>query len=106
VVGRAYGAQALWFLGYPDKSSQALTAAERLSNPHIYVFALSLAAVQYILCNAYPQAFESANASSTICTKYGFPQWTASAMIARGRATAAIDRPNEGIAELERGFAL
>jgi predicted ATPase len=109
VLCRVYGAYVLWFLGYPDKSSvlicKALAAAERLSNPHIYAFALSLASTLDILRNEFSQALERADASAAICAEHGFPQWTALAKVTRGRARAALGRADDGIAEMEQGWA-
>lgn len=109
VLCRAYGSWLTWFLGYPDKSSvligRALADAERLSNPFIYAMALSLASALHVYRNEFPQALERADASSAICDAYGFPQWTAYAMIMRGRAQAALGRADDGIAEMEQGWA-
>lgn len=109
VLCRAYGSWLTWFLGYPDKSSvlisKALVDAKRLSNPFIYAMTLGLASALHIYRNEFPEALERADASSTICAAYGFPQWTAYAMIMRGRAHAALGRADDGIAEMEQGWA-
>ena len=109
VLCRAYGSWLLWFLGYPDKSSvlicKALADAERLSNPFIYAMALGLASALHVYRNEFSQALERADASSAICAEHGFPQWTAYAMIMRGRARAALGRADDGIAEMEQGWA-
>lgn len=109
VLCRAYGSWLTWFLGYPDKSivliSRALADAERLSNPFIYAMTLSLASALHVFRNEFPEALERADASSAICAAYGFPQWTAYAMIMRGRAHAALGKADDGIAEMERGWS-
>jgi len=109
VLCRAYGSWLTWFLGYPDKSSalisKALADAERLSNPFIYAMALGLASALHVFRNEFSEALERADASSAICAAYGFPQWTAYATIMRGRAHAALGRANDGIAEMEQGWA-
>ncbi len=109
VLCRAYGSWLRWFLGYPDKSSvlicKALADAERLSNPFVYAMALGLASALHIHRNEFSQALERADSCSTICAAYGFPQWTAYAMIMRGRARAALGRANDGISEMEQGWA-
>jgi class 3 adenylate cyclase len=109
VLCQAYGSWLLWFLGYPDKSSvlicKALADAERLSNPFIFAMTLGLASALHVDREEFSRGLERADASSAICAAYGFPQWTAYAMITRGRARAALGRVDDGIAEMERGFA-
>ena len=109
VLCRAYGSWLTWFVGYPDRSSalisKALSDAERLSNPFIYAMALGLASALHVYRNEFSQALERADASSAICVAYGFPQWKAYAMIMRGRACSALGRANDGIAEMEKGWA-
>ena len=83
----------------------ALADAERLSNPFIYAFALVLASELHILRNQFLQAIECADASAAIGAERGFPQFTAHAMMMRGRARAALGRADDGIAEIEQGFA-
>ena len=106
VLCRAYGSWLLWFLGYPDKSSvlisKALADAQRLSNPFIYAMALSLASALHVYRNEFSQALERADASLALSAEHGFPQWTAYAMISKGRARAALGRADDGIAEMEQ----
>jgi class 3 adenylate cyclase/predicted ATPase len=109
VLCRAYGSWLLWLLGYPDKSSvlicRALADAQRLSNPFIYAMALGLASALHVLRNEFSQALERADASSALSAEHRFPQWTAYAMIHRGRARAELGRADDGIAEMEQGWA-
>ena len=109
VLCRAYGSWVLWFLGYPEKSSalicKALADAQRLSNPFIDAMTLGLASALHVHRNEFPQALERADASSTLSSEHGFPQWTAYAMMCRGRALAALGRADDGIAEMEQGWA-
>lgn len=109
VLCRAYGSWLTWFIGYPDQSSvlicKALADAERLSNPFINAMTLGLASALHVYRNEFSQALERADASSAICAAYGFPQWTAYAMIMRGRARVALGRADDGIAEMQQGWA-
>ena len=109
VVCRNYGSWALWCLGYPDKSSvlihKALADAERLSNPFIHAFILSTASVLHVMGNQFPQAIKCADACWNICVEHGFPQWAAQSMIVKGRVRSALGRADDGIAQMERGFA-
>ena len=108
VLCRAYGSWLLWFLGYPDKSSalicKALADAQRLSH-FIYAMTLGLASALDVYRNEFSQALERADACSALSAEHGFPQWTAYAMISGGRARAALGRADDGIAEMERGWA-
>jgi predicted ATPase len=109
VLCQAYGSLAMWYLGYLDKSHvlmrKALDDAERLSKPFIQTFIFSLASTLHVLRNQFPQAIECADASLAICVKHGFPQWAAQSVFVRGRARAALGRADDGIAEMEQGFA-
>jgi class 3 adenylate cyclase/tetratricopeptide (TPR) repeat protein len=109
VYCRAYGARLRWCLGYPDKSRElirkALAGAELLSSPYNRAIALALASSLHILRNEFSQALERADAASAICVDHGFQQWTIHAMSAGGRARAALGRAEDGIAEMEQGFA-
>ena len=109
VLCRAYGSWLLWFLGYPEESTvligQALADAQGLSNPFICAMALGLASALDVHRGESVQAVERADASSMLSTKYGFPQWTAYAKMCRGWARAALGRADNGIAEMEQGWA-
>jgi class 3 adenylate cyclase len=109
VLCRAYGSWLLWFLGYPEESTawigQALADAQGLSNPFICAMTLGLASALDVHRGESVQALERADASSILSAKYGFPQWTAYAMMCRGWARAALGRADDGIAEMEQGWA-
>jgi class 3 adenylate cyclase len=108
VLCQIYGAYVLWYLGYPDKAtaliSKGLAAAERLSNPHIYAFTLGIVSTVNILRREFSLARKRANICSAICAEHEFPQWTALAMMVRGRAHVATGRPDDGMGDLEKGW--
>jgi class 3 adenylate cyclase/predicted ATPase len=109
VLCRAYSSWLLWFLGFPDRSSasigKALAEAERLSNPFFFAHILGLASALYVHRGEYSQATLYADASSALSAQYGFPHWTANAMILKGRSTVALGQFDDGIAEMEQGWA-
>ncbi len=109
VLCRAYGSWLLWFLGYPEESDawigQALADAQRLAHPFICAMTLGLASALYVHRGEIPQALERADASSSLSSKHGFPQWTAYAQLCRGWARAALGEADAGIAEMEQGWA-
>jgi predicted ATPase len=67
--------------------------------------ALGLASALHVHRNEFAQALEHADASSALSAEHGFPQWAAYAMMSRGRARAELGRADDGIAEMEQGWA-
>jgi predicted ATPase len=108
VLCRAYGSWLLWFLGYPDESDmwidQALADAQALAQPFICAMTLGLASALHVHRGEVLQALERAEASWTLSTKHGFPQWTAYAQMCRGWARTALGEADAGIAEMEQGW--
>jgi predicted ATPase len=105
----SYASLALWALGYPDealkKSAEALELAEGQSDPH------SLAFVEFFIGRLH-QLRRDAGAAQKIAeqlialsTKHGFSFWLAQATIELGGAIAEQGRPEEGIAQMQEGFA-
>jgi len=71
----------LWCLGYPDQalvhSQEALTQAQRLSNPYIVMWCQSLVAHLYVLCGEAAAARQLAEASLDLATTLEAPFWGA-----------------------------
>ena len=109
VLCRAYGSWLLWFLGYPEESDawigQALADAQALAQPFISAMTLGLASALHVHRGEVLQALERADASWTLSTRHGFPQWTAYAQMCRGWARVALGEADAGIAEMEQGWA-
>ena len=84
---------------------QALADAQGLSNPFIYAMTLGLASALHVHRGESLPAVERADASAILSAKHGFPQWTAYAMMCRGWARTALGRADDGIAEMELGWA-
>jgi predicted ATPase len=104
-----YTAWALWPLGYPDqalqRSHEALTLAQELAHPYSLIFALSGAATLHQLRREEQAAQARAEATMTLSTERGFPQWLAWGTILRGWALARQGRSEEGIAQMRQGLA-
>ena len=105
----AFGAWALWYLGYPDQALRrihdALTLAQELSHPFSLAFALAFAAWLHQLRREGQAAQERAAATIALATEQGFPFWEAWGTILRGWALAEQGQSAEGIAQMRQGIA-
>jgi len=109
VCCRNHAAHILWYLGYADQALReirdALALAHELAHPFSLAQAQGFAAWLYQLCREGPITQEQAEATLTLCTKQGFPLWTAWGMILRGWALVEQGQPEEGIAQMRQGLA-
>jgi predicted ATPase/predicted Ser/Thr protein kinase len=113
VICKAYGAVALWLLGFPDaaqRESEAAIVMSRELSPTSQVVALHFAAMVYQLCRLPTEAARCANASAALSAEHGFPFWLAGAEIIGGWADvvqSATDRQaaEQGLARLRAGLA-
>ena len=105
----AFGAWALWYLGYPDQALRrihdALSLAQELAHPFSLAFALAFAAWLHQLRQEGPATHERAVALMTLATEQGFPFWSAWSTILQGWAFAAQGQRAEGIAQMRQGIA-
>jgi predicted ATPase len=109
LVCLAFGAVALWLLGYPDqaaeRSRQAVALGGELGHPTSRALALYFASMlrQY---RREPSAVrENAEATTAIATEHRLALWQANGLIMRGWALAEQGEPAGGIAQLRRGLA-
>jgi predicted ATPase len=104
----AFGAVALWLLGYPDqaaeRSGEAVARAKELGQPSTLALALHFAAMlrQYRREGAAVQA--AAEATALIATEHGLSFWLAGGLAMRGWALAEQGARPEGIALLRQGL--
>jgi predicted ATPase len=100
----------LWLLGYPDQAlargNEALALANALSHP------LSLASARGYVVGILRQfrgeireTQETAEGATALCAEHGFAALLALATILRGWAVAEQGRHEEGIAQIQEGFA-
>ncbi len=109
VVCRSCLSWTLWFLGYPDQalkmSHGAVEVARALSDPISLVFAESF------LCHLQQhrrevRAFqETAERVIAICAEHGFAYGLAHATVCRGAAMTEQGRGEEGLKQIQQGFA-
>ena len=105
----AFGAWALWYLGYPDQALQrihdALTLAQELAHPFSLAFALAFAAWLHQLRREGPATHERAAALLPSPSRRGFPSGTRGAPFSRAGRPAAQGQSAEGIAQMRQGIA-
>jgi predicted ATPase/DNA-binding winged helix-turn-helix (wHTH) protein len=105
---RAWAADTLWYLGYPDQAlrqgQQALTLAQEISHPFSLAFALYHAAVGHQFRREVSLAHERAEALLVLAREYEFPLWLACGTIPWGWVLAEQGRGEEGVAQLRQGL--
>jgi class 3 adenylate cyclase/predicted ATPase len=106
---RAYAAQTVWLLGYPEQAlaytHEALALAHALSHPFSLAWARCMAAIVSQFRPDVLAVHEHAEAAVTLSIEQGFPQWAALGTILRGWALAMQGQGEEGMAQLRQGIA-
>ncbi|MGH8063949.1 MAG: AAA family ATPase [Candidatus Entotheonellia bacterium] len=106
---RAYAAQTLWLLGYPEQAlvrlHEALALAHALSHPFSLAWARCMAAIVSQFRPDVLAVHEHAEAAIALSTEQGFPQWAALGTILRGWALAMQGQGEEGMAQVRQGIA-
>jgi class 3 adenylate cyclase/predicted ATPase len=109
VVCLAYGALALWQLGYPDqalkRNDDALALARKIAHPFSLAWALNFAASIRRLRGEWPMAAEHAEATVTLSAEQGFADWLLVGTFRRGWVLAEQGRTDEGIAQMRDALA-
>ncbi|HEX5271986.1 MAG TPA: AAA family ATPase, partial [Gemmataceae bacterium] len=105
----AFGAVALWLLGYPDqavrRSREAIALGAELGQPGTRATALYFATVVRQYRREVPAVREVAEAAAGNATEHGFSFWLASSRLLRGWALAEQGAAADGVAEIRRGLA-
>src|SRR5262249_53991401 len=110
VVCLAYGALALWHLGYPDQalesSRAALSLAAELAHPFSLAVALTFAAMFHQHRREAQATAAHAEAAIRLATEQGFPLWLAGGTVLRGSALVLHGQEGAaGIGQLHYGLA-
>jgi predicted ATPase len=104
----AFGAVALWLLGYPDqavqRSREAVALGRELGQPSTLALALYFAAVLRQYRREGPAAQGSAEATTAIATEHGLSFWRAGGLVLRGWALAEQGAGTSGLAQLRQGL--
>ena len=109
VVCRAFAANVLWLLGYPNqalkRSHEALTLAQGLSHPHSLAVALDSGAWIHQFRREGQLTQQQAEATIALSAEQGFPFWLAFGTILQGWALVEQGRIEEGITQICQGLA-
>jgi predicted ATPase/predicted Ser/Thr protein kinase len=104
----AFGAVALWLLGYPDqaleRSGQALAFAREFGQPNTLMMTLHLAAVLRQYRREARALQDSVEMASAIAIEHGLSYWLAYAQILRGWAQAEQGERASGIVLMRQGL--
>jgi predicted ATPase len=108
VACKAFGAVALWLLGYPDRAAhkigEAAALAHRLSQPSSEALALHFAGMLH-QCRRDPLAvLACADRSLAIAEEQDFSFWRAGGTVLRGWALSECGSGTEGVAVLRQGL--
>jgi predicted ATPase len=108
VACKAFGAVALWLLGYPEratqKSREAVELAQRLSQPSSEALAFHFAGMLH-QCRRDPRAVVACtDRSLAISTEQGLRFWHAGGTVLRGWALSLSGSGTSGLAMLRQGL--
>jgi predicted ATPase len=108
VGGLAFGAVALWLLGYPDQAAergrQAIALGRAQGHPTSHALALYFSMMVQQYCREPPAVQQGAEAITAIATEHGLSLWLANGLIMRGWALAEQGACAVGIAMLRQGM--
>jgi predicted ATPase len=108
VACRAFGAWALWLLGYPEQAVRVSREASRLSHelgqPSSQALALHFAAMVHQCRREVQPALACAELALTIAGEQGHSFWRAGGTVMRGWAIAENGHRAEGIALMRQGL--
>jgi predicted ATPase len=108
VVCHSFAAWTLWCLGYPNqglaRSQEAVTLAQQHAHPFSLAFALILTAQFHQIRREERLTQERAEATITLATEQGFPNWMAVSSVMRGWALAHQEQVKEGIEQMTQGL--
>jgi predicted ATPase len=107
----AFGALALWLLGYPDQAvagtAQALRAAHAVTPRH--PFSLGYALLSSVWVHQFRRepviALRESEAAAEFATEQGFPTWLAHGLIVQGWAEAELGSTERGVSLGEEALA-
>jgi predicted ATPase len=104
----AFGAVALWLLGYPDqgvqRSREAVALGQELRQPNTLGLALYFGAILRQYRREAPAVRESAEAAAAIAAEHGISLWQAVGLVMCGWALAEQDQAESSIARIRGGL--
>src|SRR5262249_42855950 len=109
VVAQGYLAIASWMAGQPDEAQRRADSLVAFAHERAHPFSVSIAllfAAWVCQLRREPgRGREAAEALITVATAQGFPEWLCWGEFVRGWALAEEGCADEGIADMERGYA-
>jgi predicted ATPase len=100
----------LWHTGFPDRAQlridRGIELAAEIGHPYSTAYALFHGSLAALWQQDWGRVAERAEELLRIAEAHGYPIWQALAFILRGTAWIASGEPDEGLAEVERGFSL
>jgi class 3 adenylate cyclase/predicted ATPase len=109
VLSRGFAAHVLWYLGYPNRAQEAMSAAlfqgRKVAHPFSLAFALDHAAWLHQYLRQPAKTQERAEEDMSFSGEQGFPFFLAQGTILRGWALAEKGQVGEGIAQICQGLA-
>jgi serine/threonine protein kinase/predicted ATPase len=104
----AFGAVALWLLGYPDQAERqcrrAVALGEELGHPSTLALALHFAAMLWQYRRDVLAVRDSAEAATAIATEHGLSFWRACGQVMHGWALASQGAHASGMTRLHQGL--
>jgi predicted ATPase/class 3 adenylate cyclase len=104
----AYGAQAMWFLGYPTQARQwareAIRLAQRLNHSHSEAMAVYYTARLEVLRRDAESAYDQAQAAISLSTEQGFASFRAMGTFMQGWAQVEQGHKPEGLEQMREGL--
>jgi predicted ATPase len=108
IASRSLLPRLLWLLGFPDKAleqiPEALTLAQKLSNPYNLAFSHARGAIVHQLCREVQRTQERVEVGIALASDHGYADCSAVGMILRGWAIAEQGRGDEGIAQMREAL--
>jgi predicted ATPase/aminoglycoside phosphotransferase (APT) family kinase protein len=107
IICKAYGAVALWLLGYPEQAERQSDGAVRASrdlSATSRAVALHFAAMLHQISRNSTRARDCAEASAAIGAEHGFSFWLAGGGVLNGWALAALGDRDAGLEQLRKGL--
>jgi tetratricopeptide (TPR) repeat protein len=99
-----------WWLGFPDRAvelaDRAIELATALKHPFTMAYALFHTGSLHMWRGEMALAHERAQAMLEMAEEHGFQIWESLATMLIGITQSALGQPEEGLAKVERGFAL
>ncbi|MFN2555525.1 MAG: adenylate/guanylate cyclase domain-containing protein [Nitriliruptorales bacterium] len=110
VVAHTASAFYLWLVGHPvrgaARASRGLDLASQLNHPFTLAYALFHVGLLNLLWRELELVEKRASAALEIAEEHDYQVWTALALVLQGVAMISAGRLEEGLARMDRGFAL